>query len=198
MRNYWTTLSPLGRAIHLLLLAAILAFIAFNIYVTPASADGYEGDVSYKDVVRVQPSAYRRDRDDSIRSYLTKSELRELRRIKERAEARRLGRRVAAYRDEPLAVRYVDRKTGSDSLYIRRGDRECRSPIEVTGHERLGRARAEQSAHNAWRTAASDRYGFRFAAIEGARNVRMSCSKIRGSTFGVFVCAVRARPCKDL
>lgn len=159
-----------------------------------AKADGVEP--GYKDI---RPSYRHQNSAAHLREYLTPEEKRLLKRIHAKASARREGRVARRsrlveriYVAQPRRPRYVE------TVRYERDTRECKAPIEVTGHERLGRARAAQSARNAWRTTTSDRHGYRFANLELARGEDLDCTKVRGNTFAVYVCALRARPCKDL
>jgi hypothetical protein len=219
MRASWKNRPALTRgekyALLGLIAAAIVIFILPSL-ITAALADGYEpgqpGYSSYKDQGSSYSNSYRHEptaaRKGHIKDYLTAEEKRILKKIHKKAVARRNGKvivrkgkvkPIARYDEddaEPAPIRY-DRGKRTESLYVVSDRRECRAPIEVTGHERLGRDRAAKSAYNAWRTTAADRHGFRWANVENARGSDLDCTKIRGNTFGVFVCSLRARPCRD-
>src|SRR5687768_11241813 len=112
--RYWTSLSSFGKAMHYLLLAGLLLFVVFNVYVSAAQADapgpGYK-DLGYSSDYRAEPTAYRRS--DNIRDHLSAADRRELKRIHARTLRRMKAdredfarsikrRRVSRYYDEPV------------------------------------------------------------------------------------------------
>lgn len=202
---------------------AIIAGIFLTFGARMAKADGYlpnqPGYDSTKDEATIyqhQPTTHikraRYDREDSLRRYVSKQELRELERIKRRAEQRRLAaerrryadaparrRPVAAYvEEEPRRERYAQARVSRYDDEDERPVRRCEGSVKAAGHERLGESRARTSAENAWRTAVSAELGYRFSDLKNARGTKLSCNNIRGRTFGVFVCVVSARPCREL
>lgn len=212
MRAFWHDLGFVGRLI--VLAAAIAAFILATLALlpTPVRADGYEGsakDIGGYSTYRHEPVSYRRG---DVREYLTAAERRELKRIHSRAVARRDGRRIARdyddrprrryarYYDEPSPVRYVERRTGPSSFYVRSGDKECRAPIKAVSEERGWQARALNDAISKWRAAAIAEYGYAYGQYNASRADRPNCGAIRTNKFGkdIWVCSIRARPCKDL
>lgn len=207
---YWHGLTPFGRFMHLVLAIGILVLIAFRLMVVPAQADGVEGTGGYKDVVREyryrQPVAYRRG---DVRDYLTAAERRELKRIHAKAIARRDGRvirnvsknlRVAARYDEPTRIRYVERRNAPSSLYSRVDDKVCRPAIKAVSEERGWQARALGNAIDKWRAAAIAEHGYSFGQYNNSRADRPDCGPIRTNKFGkdIWICSVRARPCRAL
>lgn len=173
-----------------------------------ARADGYSG---YKDQRPSHPIFQHRNSSGELKRYLTAEERRILKRIHRAASARR----AQGTRPNHIAYQRFNpekrlRSTRVERIYIaeprrryiepiryERDTRECKAPIDVTGHERLGRERAANSARNAWRTTTSDRHGYRFANLDRARNADLDCTKVRGNTFSIYVCALVARPCRE-
>lgn len=207
---YWYGQSTGSKLLHLLLAIIVLALIASWLLPTPAQADGYS---SYKDDI----SETRYSRRSDVRNYLTASEKRELRRIHQRAVARRDGRnmlnrrelaqydrpksrRLALYRDEPTPVRYVERRNAPSSLYVRSDSKECRAAIKAVSEERGWQARALGNAIDKWRAAAIAEHGYSFGQYNNSRADRPDCGPIRTNKFGkdIWVCVVRARPCRAL
>lgn len=202
---YWNSRTSLQKALHYLLLAIVLAILIIGMVTSPASADAPYG---YKDEIRNEPTSL--SRRPHVRDFLTAQERRELRRIHARASARMEGRvfrhppknlrRVAAYRDEPLPVRYVERRRAPESLYSRVSDKRCQPAIKAVSEERGWESRALRDAISKWRAAAIAEHGYAYGQYNSAKADRPDCGPIRTNKFGkdIFVCIVRARPCKDL
>lgn len=176
------------------------------IFSSSAFADGSE---SYKGAGYVTDYGGQNDssrRRSDVRDYLTASERRILKRIHADASARREGRvvrkyRTAAYRDEPIPVRYVERRNAPSSLYVKEGDRRCQAAVKATGAERGTMARALKSARERWRASVIDDFGYGYANLANAVDVRTpEPSIIRHNNLGwpVYVAHIRARPCRDL
>jgi hypothetical protein len=161
-----------------------------------ARADGYAG---YKDERPTHPVFQHRNSSGELKRYLTPEEKRILKRIHRDASARMNGRTVARNRFSRTVTVFQEKPRSRyiEPIRYERDTRECKAPIDVTGHERLGRERAANSARNAWRTTTSDRHGYRFANLDLARNADLDCTKVRGNTFSVYVCALVARPCRE-
>jgi hypothetical protein len=159
-----------------------------------ARADGYAG--GYKDG-RTHPVFQHRNSSGNLKRYLTADEKRILKRIHRDASARMNGRVARKSRKVERIYVAEPRRRYIEPIRYERDRRECKAPIDVTGHERLGRARAANSARNAWRTTTSDRWGYRFANLENARGENLDCTKVRGNSFPVFVCSLVASPCRE-
>lgn len=194
---------------HLLAVAVLLTTLS------GASADApYSGykDAAEAEQYRGETTSYRRASDDNIRNYLTKEEMRQLKRIKRNAESRRNGRKVsrqatrayaiqpARYDREPRTVYVERREDDRRSLYVRDGGKECRAPIDATSEERGWRGRALRDAQDKWTARAIANHGYKYGNLEKARGAQPDCNPIRKNKFGVkiWVCEFRARPCKDL
>jgi hypothetical protein len=74
----------------------------------------------------------------------------------------------------------------------------CQEPISATSEERGTQDRALRSLEAQWRTAVSDAFGFRYVGIGDARGYNPRCGIIRKNKLGwpIWVCRVRARPCR--
>lgn len=204
MRLYWLGLSSFVKFLHLAVAIALLVMLFFWLMGSPAHADGY--GPSQKDEIR--ESRYSAPRDD-IRKYLTAADKRELRRIHSRAVARRDERvfrsasknlRVAARYDEPTRIRYVERRNAPESLYSRVDGKRCHPAIKAVSEERGWEARALRDAISKWRAAAIAEHGYAYGHYNSAKADKPDCGAIRTNKFGkdIYVCIVRARPCKDL
>lgn len=176
-----------------------------NGYKEPASAHYYSG----------RPTSYRSESRQGIRRWLDDRDMALAKCLKRNAERRQSGlsgrdcaaqnlgksyvKRISrdrSYAYDPRPTRYAASRYPRYDADERRDNRACQNTMKVAGHERLGRDRAERSAENAWRTAVSAEHGYRYLNLETARGVSMSCSKIRGQTFAVYVCTLAARPCR--
>lgn len=168
-----------------------------------ARADGDESDKGYsysQGVDRYEERSHR------LRPYISRAEMRELERIRLRAERRREAARdertvrksrtvARRYAEDPVRYAQSRRYRADDADY--RTTAECRPVIDVTGRERLGRSRATESAQNAWKIEASNRHGFRFGNLDNAKSVNLDCNPTRTSLGAqIYVCSVRARPCR--
>jgi hypothetical protein len=193
-------MSKISGTAALLIVTAIIA-LYFLLGIRAASADGCEG--SYKDCAAVygdyrekKTRSTRRDRE--ISRYLTTEERRYVEKLKHRVARRkaRVGDDEDGFGKRPR--RYVERRDVRSDADYRGGD--CRPAVNVTGHERLGRKRAMESAQNAWRRSTSDRYGFRFADLDlakGSPKPRCNIAYVTLTGNKVYICRISARPCQD-
>jgi len=221
LKSVWSLCIRFGWTIFLLLAAivAVLWFVSVNS--PPAHADGYEGGAKdtipgYSDPYRATRRQIYQYRADPI-SYGPGAELRRHLSPDDRAELKRIHRRTLKRmeRDRRVFSRSLRRNGRTDfrsgpilpparyaqrSRYDVRDTKECRGSVDVTGHERLGRGRAERSAYNAWSAAVRDRPGLggRYSDIDNARGVNLSCYKARGNLLKVYVCSLSARPCRGI
>jgi hypothetical protein len=198
------------RAVTRLGLIGFILVVAYGLAAITAISARADGDESAKGYSYSQDTDRYQERPHRLRSYLSRAELRELERIRLRAERRREAARYERtvrksrivarryYDDGPRRqVRYAEapRRFRSDTEYS--DGRECRAVIDVTGRERLGRSRATESANNAWRIEASNRHGFRFSNLDNAKGAVLDCNPTRTSLGAqIFACSVRARPCR--
>ena len=97
---------------------------------------------------------------------------------------------------DPQPVRYRRYEEPTD----RSGGRECRPAIKAVGEERGWRGRALTDALNKWRTTVIAEYGYSYSNFDRSKGGEPDCGVIRTNKFGkdIYVCSVRARPCRGL
>lgn len=190
--------------IRIVYIAAILAAILFLIGVTSARADGCES-VKDCDYAYSAPRTSRRVSDDTphrLRAYLSSQELRTLRSIKARAEARRMARSGPVipppYYRSRKPPRYAEaRRSRYDSEPV--SSRQCQPSISVEGEERGSESRARGNARDTWQRVAISKHGYRFGDFQSARGTSFSCTRLRSNKLGwpIYSCGLTARPCRD-
>lgn len=212
---------------RIVLLAALVAAIIAGIFLTfgshMAKADGYlpsqPGYESSKDEATVyqhRPTTYikraRYDREDSLRRYVSREEMRELERIKRRAEKRRLAaekrryadapvrrRPVAAYvEDEPRRERYVEARTVRyEDDEDDRPSRKCVSAVKATSKPMLTEARALKEAKRNWSMLVTEDYSGAYNDVRNAKVIRSHCKPLHEGAWRTE-CTFVARPCREL
>lgn len=196
--------------VRLGLLVAGLALI-YALMVTSAAVSRADGcEASAKDDCDYAYSAPRTssravETPHRLRAYLSPSELRDLRRIKARAEMRmreegvRRSRYTGRSRFDP-PIRYARSSRYATDAEYRDTSSACKPAIQAEGRERTGRERAIASSWNDWRVSVQNRWGHRYADVDLARVIsKPHCTPVRGTIIGgqVYVCEVVARPCRE-
>lgn len=194
--------------------------ILFTFAASVARADGYlpsQPGYSAKDEASVythQPTTYvkraRYDREDSLRRYVSRQEMRELERIKRRAESRRLAaerrryaetapvrrRPVAAYEDE-RRERYVEARVIREDDEDDRPSRKCVGAVKATSKPMLTEGRALKEAKRNWSMMVTEDYSGAYNDVRNAKVIRSHCKPLHEGAWRTE-CTFVARPCRDL
>lgn len=193
--------------------------ILFTFGASISKADGYlPGQPGYKDEAAVydhRPSSHvKRARydEESIRDYVSAEEMRQLKRIKRRAEARMRAERrgpvipnrhaekrrpVYTEDDEPRRPQYTEARVIREEDEDDRPTRKCVSAVKATSKPMLTEARALREAKRNWSMLVTEDYSGAYNDVRNAKIIRSHCKPLHEGAWRTE-CTFVARPCREL
>ncbi len=194
-----------SQRIGFMLIGGLGILLLFGILLTfgarMAHADGYlPNQEGYKDEATIythKPLIKRaRYEDRSLREYVSASELRELERIKRRAEARRRARLADTGPVIPPRPRYTEARVIREDYEDERPTKRCLGVVKAVSKPMYGEARALKEAKRNWSVLVSEEYSGSYNSVRTAKVISSTCKPLHEGAWR-YECRFVARPCRD-